>query len=197
MSSDKKKCEVIDISSILRHKGARYQEDLQLDLNGLIARALKIEQETPQFAKGVTVMNQAEVELVFHRGMLHELNKRNLISSELYVCSGYIAKLLSGMLASPFGRINAFEAIKIHSEKENPYILKSVADSCFLLLSVFPGAGRWRSMDTNYYREMGKGFYHTFYLATNKEIGWHMSQHFDLLCDIATQCILSLKEIES
>jgi len=196
MSSDKKKCEVIDINSILRHKGARYQEDLQLDLNGLIVKALQIERDAPRFSKGITVVNKMEVEAIFEAGMLEALKKRNLISSEFYLCATYVAGLLSDMLAKPFDRIVAFDAIKTYADTQDSAVLKRVADSCFLLVSVFPGASLGRSMSSEYYREMGIGFYHSFYGVTQKEIGWHMSQHFNQLSEMATECVLSLKETD-
>ena len=119
--------------------------------------------------------------------MMDGLLKTRSISEESFLCGIYAA----GILASSFNLMQesrwSIDYLEQYIKTGNPFFYQSAGDHLFRICAIFPESVNRlrRPLKLDDYRQIGAGCYQTFYHLTDREIGYHMSQNFYLIADIA------------
>ena len=111
-----------------------------------------------------------------------------MIDKGLFLCGIYVPQVFTEYLSSSPKSWIASDYKLESEEKESSFTLKQGGDVCFLICSIFTERAKWRTMNPRYYHEMGISFYYQFYIKTNQEIGYHMSDNFETIVKITKDC---------
>ncbi len=134
--------------------------------------------------EGLSIVKEGQLKSVFESRISNEIFSKKFISRGFFLCAIYISSLLEELV---FKAPESFWAID-YADSDDPSVLKKGGDACFIICGVFPGRGNYRLMNIEYYRKIGSGFYYQFYSASNKEIGYHMSQNFEPMAMLVQRC---------
>lgn len=148
------------------------------------------EDKTKSFGTHVTKKNFKQY---FESKINASLIEQGLIEPSFFLCSLYVAQLLSNTLNT---EPRSWYAIDYHEKSHhagNVHEFKEGGDMCFLMASVFPEQTHRRLVDIQYYKKMGVTFYLGLYTNANIEIGYHMGKQFDVMVDITHDCIESIQ----
>ncbi|MDA3815714.1 MAG: hypothetical protein PF549_05125 [Patescibacteria group bacterium] len=177
--------EIIDFTQFLKKNDF---EDA--DLNELLSRASLICQKKSGFPQGeADIVGIRDLRNVFDGEITQEIFRRKLVSSEIFLCGVYVSKLLTELSAST---PESWWAID-YATKEESLANKRGGDICFIICSVFPDRGNYRSNNIGYYQHMGENFYFKFYGMAKKEIGYYMSRQFEVMTTVVHSCMEKIK----
>ncbi len=115
----------------------------------------------------------------------------NTVDGELFLCSSYIASIVSEF-SKHFPKMwrAAEEFLKGQKEKGyNPWELESGGKKCFIICSFFPEIIKRRRVSNDYYSKFGASLFFMHYLRTDREISYHMANWFNDLVDITNEVI--------
>jgi hypothetical protein len=174
------------VISLQKTKERRVEKGEAGDLTGLLRRATLICKENLNFSQDkLSVIKEGQLKNVLEGKITQEIFSRKLISSDIFLCGIYVAKLLSELaLSAP----ESWWAVDYFAS-DDLLALKRGGDSCFIICGVFPERGNRRMMKIAYYQKMGVSFYYKFYNRANIEIGYHMSNQFQTMVAIVQSCI--------
>lgn len=177
---------IIRLSDIRKEKNQKPIE--KKDLNYFLERACSLRDEKPT-EKTLIVSDKQEMSKIFEVGLNKVLLKKKLIDSQFFICALHIASLLaeSGLCAPD--SLYAIDYIKKSDETGNHNFLMKGADTCFLLISLYPERCDRRTMKISDYISIGSGLYYQFYLRTGEEVGYYMSKNLEALSEITNECI--------
>lgn len=174
-----------DIISFKRARSGRQSSEAG-DINELLKRATLISKEDTEFIQDkIGVVGTGKLRMIFEKKITEAIIKSRRVGSDTLLCGIYVSKLLDEFAVR---HPESWWAID-YANSENPLTLKKGGDTCFLICGVFPERGNIRMMDISYYQKIGAGFYNRFYNMTSKEIGYHMSQHFNEMAQVVRNCI--------
>lgn len=159
------------------------------DLSAYMEMAHDIIGKIPELSGDLPVVNHGELKKLFEGKIIKILLDRRMIEFKFILCGMYVSKLLAGLSREIPKSWYAVDFFQKSREENNPYLLRSGADICFLISSVFKERGNWRTMKPAYYKEMGMGLFYQFHKETGLIIGLHMSEEFKTMADIADHCI--------
>ena len=174
------------VISLQKAKERRIEKGEAGDLTGLLRRATLICKENLNFSQDkLSVIKEGQLKNVLEGKITQEIFSRKLISSDIFLCGIYVAKLLSELaLSAP----ESWWAIDYFASDDS-LTLKKGGDICFIICGVFPKRGNQRLMNITYYQKMGVSFYHKFYNRANIEIGYHMSNQFQTMVTVVQGCM--------
>ncbi|MDD5291014.1 MAG: hypothetical protein PHZ04_02750 [Patescibacteria group bacterium] len=182
------------MGDIINFDEARQRAIEQMDLSGLIARAVDLREDfVEEIGNGMLVVNEQKLEIIFERVISDILLTRRLFAPGFFICGRYIAVLLRKISFSVPESWFAVDYFIKGIEEGNPILIKQGADICFLFCSVFPERSNHRNMTPEAYKQIGAGLYYSFFLNTGGDIGRFMARGFDIMADVTRQCLLSLQ----
>lgn len=161
-------------------------------LNVLLQEAHILKKSVKTKSDDLIWQDFGSLQRLFEALLNNSLLAENNIGTDIFLCSSYVASLLAKISSHTPESWYAVDYILKGYENNNPFIFQNGADVCFLLYSLFPERCNHGSMKTENYAAMGEGLYYKYYTETGSEIGYHMSNQFELIADITTRCIASL-----
>ena len=188
---------IIFARSRFERKSRRYADERHKDLNTLFREAVLLKRKIPVLdEKKIVVMGMKELSDFFLAEMHKEMMRETKADTELFLCSGYVASLLSLLIKNPVAYRYGVEGMLKYRLTGNAYVLQRSADSCFLMCAVFPNRGIRSSLNPEYYRDVGRKMYYRFYLMAEsenrREIGYLMAKHFEAMVYVAQKTLANI-----
>ncbi|HPN96281.1 MAG TPA: hypothetical protein PLK35_00795 [Candidatus Moranbacteria bacterium] len=163
-------------------KAAKLKRGEGDDLNDLLRHAVTICQEKIEMTNGIETDFQKKLE----RDINQKIIDIKMVSSGSFLCGLYVSQLFTKFLSSSPESWFAIDYLQKGLKADSASVFKEGGDFCFFVSSVFLEKAKQMG---NYYQDMGIGFYYDFYVRTNKEIGYHMSQNFILMSELTRSCL--------
>lgn len=151
--------------------------------------AFALMEELPQISSGVIGFSQAEFRNLLKSRLQRKIIEKRMIESSCLICGLYIAEMLSRIADQTPQSWYVVDYIKAALEQDSKEKLRQGADICFLICSIFPERGHWRMMRPDDYAGIGIGLYYNYYCQSSREIGFHMSEHFNAMTSLTKECI--------
>jgi hypothetical protein len=170
----------------------RKQKIIPESLNDFLKRATKLVDEIStrqNYDLIAVVKNSDELKRRIEGVIAEKIIKTRKVSKGLFLCGIYVSQVFTEYLSSSPESWIAVDYIPEAKKLESAFLFKKGGDVCFLICSIFPGRANWRTMNKDYYQKMGETFYHQFYTKTNQEIGYYMSDNFEIMVDITKECV--------
>jgi hypothetical protein len=121
------------------------------------------------------------------------LFKKRLIRSEAFLCSRYIAVLLSKIASSTPKSWYAVDYFIEGHEERNPWVFRDGADTCFILCSLYRERCDRRSVNLKQYMTMGTSLYYQHYIETETEISYYMAILFETMSELTKLSMSSMR----
>lgn len=174
-----------DIISFQKAKEKRKTPE-NTELSELLKQAyLACSEKSNWLQDKLNVVNNGDLKSIFESKINQEIFTKKLISSDVFLCGMYVSNLLGEFMSNS---VKSWWAVD-YAASDDPLVFKKGADVCFIICGVFPGRGNHRMMKVAYYQEMGESYYYHFYTLAKKEIGYHMSNKFELMTRVVKSCI--------
>jgi len=161
-----------------------------VNLSNLIRKSKKLKSlpETITDA-GIYLSDFKKLQKIIEKRISEILFKKNLIASDYFLCSIYIANLISETVKNPPKSWYSIDYIFEIKDEDDYLPWKRAGDVCFLICSVFVGRSNRRIMRTDDYVAMGRSFYSNYYRKGNKEIGYMMSNKYMPMMHITREAL--------
>ena len=162
------------------------------DLNNLLKQAIEIGKES--LGKFEEEIFKPEVDLkTFFASMINGvLLKERCIDTELFLCSLYVSEMLERIANKVPNSYFVIDYYVNGWEKGDPSWYRQGGDLCCMTCVLFEGFANRRNMRSRDYTRMGMYLYYLYYLNTNKDIGWCMSNNFRGIVEATKRGIESL-----
>jgi len=138
-------------------------------------------------------LTKERLENLFYALIMEEIEKRGRLESASFCCALYVSKSISELICKIPESLIVFDYFEKYHKTNNPFVLKSGADMCFYISSIFSNRKYWRTMKIKYYKEMGMSLYYKYYGETKNEIGYYMSEMFDFMSFVTKESLEKLK----
>jgi hypothetical protein len=182
------------IINIRDFQSEKRKENLR-SLNDFMARAKRLGKEVAKEAEsGLIIAQSKDLDKMIEVKINEFLLGNNLLRVDYFMCSLFIASLLSKIGYEIPESWYATDYIFKANKDDNPYVLEDGANVCFILCSLYPERCSYRSMTRASYIKIGSALYLQFYNATNEEIGYYMGHYFEHMADIANHCVKNFQE---
>lgn len=122
--------------------------------------------------------------------ILEIIINRQKVSVGNFLCSAYIAQILSDLATS---QPDSWYVVDYVEKSNIPVKCQMAADLCFIYMSVFPERMNRNTMSPNFYKEYGASLYHHYYHLTNRIIGFHMCVKYVEMAEITRQALKRFK----
>ena len=160
--------------------------------NALLRKAHILRKSVPTKSDDLIWQEFGDLQRLFEALLNKSLLAEKNIGTDIFMCSSYVASLLAKTGSSIPKSWYAIDYILEGYENDDPFVLQDGADVCFLLYSLYPARCNRRSMKTEDYATMGENLYYGYYAKTGREIGYYMSNLFELMADTTAKCIANL-----
>jgi len=161
-------------------------------LNQLLSDAFALVEQLPRLKTGVLCFSLEEFRALLKTRIQRKIIDRKMIDSNCLLCGLYISELLTRITDQAPTSWYVVDYIKDSLEQNGMEKLRQGADVCFLICSVFPERGSWRMMQPGDYAGLGAGLYYNYYCRSGREIGHHMSEHFNAMTALTKECMNQL-----
>lgn len=141
-----------------------------------------------RIAQSGIVTRAQSIEKIFEQKMADHLLAQKKIEVEAFLCSSYVARVLSRfVILTPESYYATDYLIKRRSSQQ-------AADMCFLICSLFPewGNRKRRPMKLKGYEDLGMTLYYAYYRESHADIGKAMSARFVEMTEVAKSCAQGL-----
>lgn len=162
------------------------------ELTKLLKQAVIICKKSLMPKEGINIINPEEFKTAIEGKINQEIIDRRLISSDIFMCSIYVADLLTQVIKNTPKSWLATDYVLQYTQSGEKSLLKEGGDACFVICGLFPKKGNFRLMKIDYYQEMGISFYYQYFCQASKEIGYHMSQCFATMAKVVKSCLSPL-----
>ncbi len=185
---------VIDLSTLKNRRTSSETENIQGgDLTELLKTATTLRQEAVEIKETIVVMNFGKFKRLLEARLSAIILKRKNIGVDFFLCSNYIAALLSDLGKTPPESWYAVDYFMKAATEDKPTALREGANICFLICAVFPEKGKVRCMKLTDYETLGQGLYYNYYGQTGAIVAYFMSKQFQPMVEITKECLHELK----
>ena len=161
------------------------------EIDAYLREAVQLTKKTSKRKEGDLAFDRKFQEAV-QIGMCNILLAQKLISSEIFICVAHAASVIQQGIASvPESFYAADYLVRGNDENEPKYFLEG-ADLCLIICVFFPERELRRTMRKGDYHWLGAMLYSNYYARTKKPFGWHMSQHFKTVAQVAAEACKKL-----
>lgn len=181
---------VLNFSNFIAIK-AKEEEAFEFnsDLNSMIKRThrtmAKVQPFQAEMEELVAVLDENQFQRLMEAELSRMLLEGKKVSSDLFLCGIYVAKMIAANLNNPPASWYAFD----YQQSTDGSLLRQGGDVCLLIRSLFPEWAQRRLIDLDYYEYAGSGLYYQFYGKTGKEIGYYMSQNFSTMAALTQRMV--------